>query len=1016
MQLVADIDFGITLSRFGICRDVVRSVVWLLLFIAVYLLILLPLACAEPGVSLSIPVSELKERIICSEDYLKTLEITVEQVGSASNDGKSEKTYLVQLPELVSSPVINSQLICDVFLQRWIANLREESKTPGHDSITLELQSPPSGSMVRTTEGEYLMHFTSSEPLSGCRKLGLCLTSMLDLPWINDQLVSCTPHLGLSRLINSVAPRVMVANYRLIPHVDVKVFPLKPFAELIAEHGLASNPPVLFTSTMTIGYGSFRRLQKSLGSLTMPTFMLFDAGLSLIAGQEGVATDQGIDAKTESSIFPVPITTGATFDNIHHWKALVGANGIESAITGMNISTPANTLYLDLIYSFKEPAVARELQRYLEDAIAQQCESQEQFRCLSKFVLGETPRQQRLTKQLADSCARFANYRANLIQSQSLVPAPQSSRRYFLQPQTDDLEQLVVELIDNAQSDIVLLSHKLTLTRVIEALNRAKVRGVNVFVMTAMRPRLGKVAIPNFVFFPERLPKDLWLPPPHVKALVIDGQKLFFGSGNFTNNGFKESRELFAMTEDPTAAAAVISIANEYRRFFQPQLTSGTPGIEASGPPRRLVVMQDSEIEPSLRSKATANHSPLVMNYSEPAKEPWLVHYRNILPQADEFLRRCALEHASFIPLKEFEDCLDKEVPLTERFHSQRYPVGENFMQVAAKFVVPFFEKLKESEIHFPNRLPLGFHSRRAESVRLMFERRHGIKPMDLKALGKLLQPLRGARFDLRSPLVRNGVKLADGSQRFANDPSSESAAILSTMLQYAVFAAGKGFLLTLPEDDEGILLLPISNHNLRAYSVHADGTLDDQPYSTFCHGLDSITNPNYFAYWLSAGLLGFQPGWGDGLNNLERYTIIDGISIAIAEQFKFLTLAKKGADHFSGASGFRLGLLVAILNHHEIHNPQLKTLLPKEAHGKACTYFQASYIKRRALRIKIEELLTQDIQLRNPELAQRMLVRSSTTLNLFEELTDALEHGVAVTPDILQAWKEGIEFMRGVS
>ena len=146
----------------------------------------------------------------------------------------------------------------------------------------------------------------------------------------------------------------------------------------------------------------------------------------------------------------------------------------------------------------------------------------------------------------------------------------------------DDGAAAVVDLIDQAQRQLLLKQFKLQSMVVLEALRRAHARGVKVRVMLNPHTSGGdrwnddthallkgwgvEVAWTSEAF-----------PVTHEKSLVIDGEQALIATFNLADKYFEQTRDYGVVTTSESAVAQVIAgfEADWERRFFSPDLATG---------------------------------------------------------------------------------------------------------------------------------------------------------------------------------------------------------------------------------------------------------------------------------------------------------------------------------------------------------------------------------------------------------------------------------------------------------
>ncbi len=146
----------------------------------------------------------------------------------------------------------------------------------------------------------------------------------------------------------------------------------------------------------------------------------------------------------------------------------------------------------------------------------------------------------------------------------------------------DDGAEAVLALIDQARTELLLKQFKLQSEQVIEALRRARERGVEVRVM--LNPHTSGGDRWNDDTF-NRLQSwgisTAWtsdaFPVTHEKSMLIDGQATLISSFNLADKYFHETRDYGVVSRNPAVVAQVRAgfEADWHRTFFQPDLSVG---------------------------------------------------------------------------------------------------------------------------------------------------------------------------------------------------------------------------------------------------------------------------------------------------------------------------------------------------------------------------------------------------------------------------------------------------------
>ena len=146
----------------------------------------------------------------------------------------------------------------------------------------------------------------------------------------------------------------------------------------------------------------------------------------------------------------------------------------------------------------------------------------------------------------------------------------------------DDGPEAIVSLIDAAQTQLLLKQFKLQSEVVLEALHRAKERGVEVRVM--LNPHTSGGERWNDETFGRLQAWGMataWtseaFPVTHEKSMLIDGKAALISTFNLADKYFHETRDYGVLSRDPAVVAQVMAgfEADWQRTFFLPDLSVG---------------------------------------------------------------------------------------------------------------------------------------------------------------------------------------------------------------------------------------------------------------------------------------------------------------------------------------------------------------------------------------------------------------------------------------------------------
>ena len=161
-----------------------------------------------------------------------------------------------------------------------------------------------------------------------------------------------------------------------------------------------------------------------------------------------------------------------------------------------------------------------------------------------------------------------------------MTHAPSQHQRLLVMP--DDGAQAVVDLIDGARSQLLLKQFKLQSEAIMQALQRAHHRGVEVRVMlnphTSGGDRWNDEAYATVESWGAQV---AWtheaFPVTHEKSMVIDRAMVLIATFNLADKYFTQTRDYGVISHDPAVIAQVIAgfEADWRRQYFEPELTVG---------------------------------------------------------------------------------------------------------------------------------------------------------------------------------------------------------------------------------------------------------------------------------------------------------------------------------------------------------------------------------------------------------------------------------------------------------
>jgi len=573
------------------------------------LVLLLTSATLADDKALSLYIKEgiTPETLTCKDEIAKTLVLKT-----------SEKSFHVRIGNLIDTGLVNSYSVCHILLSRWFKTMQPQS------IFHVELEPITHRSDQRSLP-QYRMLAPDLEGF--CLNEGLCASHLLHHSGIDKTLRNCRPQFSFSARLAKLRPSLLAPRIEPIKNVEIEAFPFNPLSQELFS-ALDSDTSSM-VSTMTIGNRTAIDLRRNLKETRNHVLLALDAG-TILLGQQSRFLWRIFSDIDNLSIFP--ITSGHEFQSIFHWKLLLSADSKKSILTSMNLSTPASPPLVDFSYFFSDEKVADELRGRLLHTLFLQCQRIEELECLSRFSASTGDSETYLDKMLQSSCKHLED----VWQKPELPPS-----RYFMESSDTDLLFFVRNLIQEAQDEIVIFTHKFTLADIIPDLHKANQRGVKVFIFSGTPAGMPDDLIPHF--FHDISSLQFQMPLPHMKSMLVDRKTLFFGTGNFSQNAFRFARELFAVTSSKTAIDTVLRFSQSYHRAF----------FKDTG-----YVFEESDAEKTWvylnkRSEAT-------LSTTEPDERNWMSAYRIVKSEHSALLKRCSLSNSKIITEEDFLLCLQK--------------------------------------------------------------------------------------------------------------------------------------------------------------------------------------------------------------------------------------------------------------------------------------------------------------------------------------------------------------------
>lgn len=444
-------------------------------------------------------------------------------------------SYLVELPSLATSPIINSALTCRMFL----------------NSLGRKLTSTKKKILISLTKEEDNYRFKNSAFEDECITLGFCKRDFLDHNKISNKLKTCWPKLDANEVLEKWKPKFKNTEYRIVKNVNIKLFPEYNFANEVKNHIKESRNTYL--STMSLGSGITKDLYNSI-PIDKNIHLLLDANVLFASSQEYLLTKYF----SNKSLYAIPTTSGRLFDTVYHLKFVV-SDSKKSAITSMNLSTPEKTKFIDAIYEFDNQEIKEELIQIFNSYKSKQCNSPSDYRCLVDFLNKDRSETKKLHSVLDRSCELYKESNNSL----------NVTNPYLIKTQTSDIEKIVSNLIKNAKDEIIILSHKFKLDNVHKLIENKREEGLKTKIYTTVKPPFYTSKDKKNIHYTSSKKIKNKIFDPHLKVMLIDRKLLFFGTGNFTYNAFNSASEIFAITDDIKAIKTIEKISNDLNKVFE---------------------------------------------------------------------------------------------------------------------------------------------------------------------------------------------------------------------------------------------------------------------------------------------------------------------------------------------------------------------------------------------------------------------------------------------------------------
>jgi hypothetical protein len=556
--------------------------------------------------NLVVSFEDLQKNIKCSEIQDQTLELDL--------NGKS---YQILIDDLYYTSIINPALVYQRYLHV-LKNISMDGK-----QIRLKQIGDKYGLKIYADEGGFLRCI--------CQDAGFCKASLLDNFRLNKYLQVCHAKLSLKTLVDKAKPKFLNKQPKIISDLNIQVHPIKSFNHILYDY--LDNPSLeeVHASTMTIGNQTLDELANKLQHSRAKLKLSYDAAISLAQNPQEKLINM---LQSNSRLTLVPLTSGHEFRYFYHIKFIASPQTKESVMASMNFSTPNNNPYIDFNYFFNSPEIRDEFLYISERNHKRFCERQDDFRCLSNFYLDSSS--SILNVPNSDKCITAA--------------AGNKYKRsgYFANSEDHDLRQIVIDFLNQAEREIIVISYKLTDSQIAKTLLEKQRKGLNVYSMLAYK---SPVLSPEFnnQFYSGTYNKSEY-PFPHMKIILIDRKLMLFGTANFTVNALNNTTELIGITDNQK----VIKNALDYAAVF-----SQSNNLDLS----RNFSKNSKEINYISVANPSNLKSIESVSLAETLKpeQSWLNNYRLPDQNSQAKLRQCGLDHLYFITSQNYQNCLDSQ-------------------------------------------------------------------------------------------------------------------------------------------------------------------------------------------------------------------------------------------------------------------------------------------------------------------------------------------------------------------
>jgi hypothetical protein len=461
--------------------------------------------------------------------------------------------------EFRTGPFVPAYLAC----ARWISKLQYTSWYVASEvqgqSLLVPDNADPEARLVGSMRAR-LYEFCGAEDYCRVRfpfRLLTPLTLMRQFPESQNPILSAES-CKLPQAAPSSTPMTVTDlrthALRDLKNLRVSYSPRHTLTDAILEEIQKSSPDaVLVASTLNFSSEQLRLIGERLMKYPTKTLLLlYDMNpVTLEDDLLNVAT-----MKLPQNLKLVPIFSSPQRRRYFHLKGLSSFSGEgRFYFSSANLKSNERFRTFDLGFSATQPAAANSLAALFYESLRENCETLGLLACsLEARYDNHSALRHLLEHQARESCL-FLKTNSHL---QSF--ASRKHPEVFLSTAKRDAVASYRSHIASAKESVDVSTHLLNKDEIIAELDAAQDRGVRVRVVVGMRgTRVAQDKVAGR--FPLIYSEDLLQTESHTKALLVDGKRLLWGTGNLTHNGLVDSSEYFFFTEDTKLVEA-------YRRYL----------------------------------------------------------------------------------------------------------------------------------------------------------------------------------------------------------------------------------------------------------------------------------------------------------------------------------------------------------------------------------------------------------------------------------------------------------------